>query len=164
MKLRNYLSSMLFLLLLLGVAYADVYVSPEEHTRMAKDGLERQLAEVPKEKQVEFVQQKLREIPLKRQELELQVAAAEEAEENGSRGVPAYFLRKGFTTIDYEEQALKDWLAEHGASPKTESSPKDGKKSVAVPTVPPPPFGSVPMVAIVFLAAGVLLGLRRALA
>ena len=131
---------------------------------MAKAGLERQLAEVPKEKQVEYVQQKLREMPLRRQELELEVAQAEEAEANGTGRVPAYFLRKGFTTLDYEEQALKDWLAERGVSPKTESSTKEVKESGLVPPVPSPPFGAVPLVAIVFVAAGALLGLRRALA
>lgn len=164
MNLRKFLSSTFFLFLLLGVAYADVYVSPEEHSRMAKEGLERQLAGVPKDKQIEFVQQKLREMPLRRQELELEIAQAEEAEANGSGGVPAYFLRKGFTTLDYEEKALKDWLAERGVSPKTEGSSKEAKQSGLVPPVPSPPLGSVPLVAIVLVAAGALLGLRRALA
>jgi len=165
MKLRTLLSSSFLCLLLLVVSHADVYVSPEEHSRMAKEGLERQLADVPKEEQVEFVRQKLREMPLRRQELELEVAQAEEAEANGTGRVPAYFLRKGFTTLDYEEKALKDWLAERGVSPETESSPKGVKESgLVVPPVPSPPFSSVPLVALVFVAAGALLGLRRALA
>lgn len=171
------------LLLQCGHALADVYVSPEEHRAWAKEGLEKQLAEVPKDKQVQFVQKKLKEMPLKRQDLEMKVKMAEEAEAKGEHtGTPSYFLRKGFEGFDYEEEALKNWLAEHGRPVKSGSksekgkTPKPSATSGALPqhpgathidsasSAPTPPPNSASLVALVLLAAGGLLGLRRALA
>ena len=175
----------LFTLLLIqcGYALADVYVSPEEHRAWAKEGLEKQLAEVPENKQVQFVQQKLKEMPLKRQELEMKVKMAEAAAAKGDHsGPPAYFLRKGFEGFDYEEEALKNWLAAHGhpvkPGKKTEKggTPKPSATSGALPqhpstthidsasSAPAPPASSASLVALMLLAAGGLLGLRRALA
>lgn len=173
------------LLLQCGHALSDVYVSPEEHRAWAKEGLEKQLAEVPKDKQVQFVQQKLKEMPLKRQELSMKIQMAEEAAAKGDHsGPPAYFLRKGFEGFDYEEEALKNWLADHGhpvkSGAKTEKgkTPKPSATSGALPdqqttthtdttsgsSAPTSPAGAVPLVAMILLAAGGLLGLRRALA
>lgn len=168
----------LFMLLMVLAVQADVYVSPEEHRAWAKQGLEEQLAKVPADKQVEFVKAQLAKIPQDREDLKRQVAEAEAAEANGRKGPPAYFLAKGFEGIDYREEALKNWLAEHkdgvpqakpSPSPQSHTpltppslegqsaKPESGSGTVAA-------LGSAQIVALVLLGAGLLLGARRALA
>lgn len=166
------LLALVFLFLLYPVQ-ADVYVSPEEHREWAKQGLEQQLAGVPADKQVEFVEDLLAKIPQERLDLELKISMAEKAEsEGGDRtGPPTYFLRKGFESIKYKEIILKEWLTEHGKPPKAAPGETNGQATPSKNTSPG--LGSISavgapsrtaLVALVFLAAGVLLGLRRALA
>lgn len=185
--------ALIILLLLSSLAQADVYVSPEEHRAYARQGLEEQLSQVPADKQVQFVEGLLAKIPQERQELELKVEAAEAAEAKGERqGPPAYFLRRGFEGIDYKEEAIKEWLAAHKGnsqarpSPSPQSSAPSASPTLAAdpqspptasptlaaePSAPPAPrtapaaaVGSTQLVALALLGAGILLGLRRALA
>lgn len=170
---------LLTLFAFLSQASADVYVSPEEHRSFARDGLNRQLADVPPEEQVQFVKDLLAKIPQERLDLEMRV---KQAEAGHGDGPPAYFLRKGFDSINYREEILKEWLAEHEGkaipqapqkeSPKPNSPAPSPETSTAPSTSnqspPPPSSGSSPLsatsaVALLLLGSGVLLGLRRAL-
>lgn len=178
----------LFVLLTFTV-HADVYVSPEEHRAYARQGLEEQLSKVPTDQQVEFVQDLLEKIPLERQQLEMQISEAEAAQARGEHsGPPPYFLRKGFEPLKYKEEVMKEWLAAHKAGPQAKPSASPQSLSpVASPTVagqPPqsPPsnssanpspgvpqtgttaLGSTHLMALALMGAGLLLGIRRALA
>jgi hypothetical protein len=137
------------LVTLLGLsAQADVYVSPDEQRSMAREWLNGQLAEVPDSDRVKFVEDLLAKIPLERADLQMKVAEAEKADAKGERsGPPAYFLKKGFESINYREEVLKEWLARNKASGDTGAM-----------------LSSSHLVALFFLAGAVLLGLRRALA
>lgn len=176
----KHLKIVLFTLLMVLAVQADVYVSPEEHRAWAKQGLEEQLAKVPADKQVEFVKAQLAKIPQDRKDLEMQVAEARAAEASGKerKGAPSYFLAKGFEGIDYREEVLKAWLAEHkDGVPQAKPSPSPQSHT---PLTPPSlegqsakpesdsgtvaALGSTQIVALVLLGAGLLLGARRALA
>lgn len=164
---RLFLGLILLYCLSPGV-WADVYVSPEEHRAMAKEGLEAQLASVPKEEQVEFVQALLDKIPLDILELQVEIEEAKKSK----TGTPAYFLAKGFDTIEYRAQIYREWLSEHGAqprepdksgTPKATASPAKQEGHRASPLSDRPMLSSTHLVALAFLAGGLLLGLRRAL-
>lgn len=172
----KYTLTLLFLALFvfLGQASADVYVSPEEHRTMARDDLNRRLADVAPEKQVQFVKDLLADIPKERSDLEVKVKLAEQ---NPNSSPPAYFLRKGFTHIDYREAILKEWLAENEG--KATQAPQKSEADPAVPATDPTTDssdssrptpstgtggpGTAGSVALILLGSGILLGLRRAL-
>ncbi len=157
----------LFLLLFLcPAAQADVYVSPEEHRAMAKSGLDAQLAKVPKDKHVSYVQGLLKQIPLDRLELDKKI----QEREKSRSGPPAYFLAKGYKSIDYREELYRAWLKERGVKPLDDASPARTKlkkppssQSNSTFEADQPVLSSTHLIALVFAAGGVLLGLRRAL-
>ncbi len=166
--MRRIILELILLCCLAPGVLADVYVSPEEHRAMAKEGLEAQLASVPKEEQVEFVQALLDKIPLDILELQMEI---EEAKKSNT-GTPAYFLAKGFDTIEYRAQIYREWLSEHGVEPPEAEKPgtpnataspakKEGHR--VTPGSDRPMLSSTHLVALAFLAGGLLLGLRRAL-
>lgn len=168
----------LTLLTLFTASSADIYVSPEDHRAFARDGLAKQLANVPAEEQVLFVRDLLNKIPLDRMELERRI---NEAEAGVGKGTPVYMLRKGFDSINYREEIYKEWLEKYEANPPSEpakrpekpqtpavrTSPSDNSNVTPTSNLaqdpPPSPRNTTTAVAVLLVGSGLLLGLRRAL-